>query len=94
MEEVPYFHALATFACKANRLYRIYVGRHELVFIWAGKGGEGMAGARFVSRARAGAVGVEGLLSRALGKGLERRLDPARQMKSAVSSWTARRLRA
>lgn len=79
MEEVPYFHALATFACKANRLYRIYVCRHELVFIWAGKGGEGMAGARFVSRARAGAVGVEGLLSRALGKGLERWLDPARR---------------
>lgn len=79
MEEVPYFHALATFACKANRLYRIYVCRQELVFIWAGKGGEGLAGARFLSRSRSGVVGVESLLSRVIGKGAERLLDPAKR---------------
>lgn len=44
MSRPPYFHALATFFCKSNRLYRIYVRPDELVFIWAGKGGEGTAG--------------------------------------------------
>jgi hypothetical protein len=46
VENTPFFHAMAVFACKGNRLYRIYVRRDELVFIWAGSGGEGMAGAR------------------------------------------------
>jgi hypothetical protein len=50
MDTLPYFHALAVFACKTNRLYRIYLRPNELVFIWAGKGGEGLAGARAVSQ--------------------------------------------
>jgi hypothetical protein len=49
-DNAPFFHALAVFACKANRLYRIYVRQGELVFIWAGRGGEGLAGARAVSQ--------------------------------------------
>jgi len=32
----PYFHGLAGFACKRNRLYRVYVRPDELIFIWAG----------------------------------------------------------
>jgi hypothetical protein len=43
----PYFHALAVFTCKRNRLYRIYVCPDELVLISAGAGAEGMAGAEF-----------------------------------------------
>ena len=46
MDTPPYFHALAVFACKSNRLYRVYVQPDELVFIWAGSGTEGMLGAR------------------------------------------------
>jgi hypothetical protein len=46
VESPPFFHALAVFACKSNRLYRIYVRPDELVFIWAGAGMEGVAGAR------------------------------------------------
>jgi hypothetical protein len=42
----PYFHALAAFVCKRNRLYRIYVRADELLFIWAGNGSEGTAGAQ------------------------------------------------
>ena len=50
MTTPPCFQALATFYCKANRLYRIYVLPDELVLIWAGKGGEGMAGAQAVAK--------------------------------------------
>jgi hypothetical protein len=45
-ETPPYFHALAVFACKSNRLYRVYVRPDELVLIWAGSGTEGMIGAQ------------------------------------------------
>jgi hypothetical protein len=68
---VPYFHALAVFICKRNRLYRIYVCPDELVFIWAGAGAEGMAGAEFGS-----SHGVVGAL---FGLALKRALDPARK---------------
>jgi hypothetical protein len=71
MENVRYFHALAVFACRANRLYRIYLRPHELVFIWAGKGGEGLAGARAVSQ--------RGGLHSVLGNALHTALDPAKK---------------
>jgi hypothetical protein len=32
----PFFHAEASYACKLNRLYRVYVRPDELVLIWAG----------------------------------------------------------
>ncbi|MFO0817111.1 MAG: hypothetical protein U1A77_04150 [Pirellulales bacterium] len=44
----PFFHALAVFFCKRNRLYRIYICPDELVFVWAGKGAEGLAGMRYI----------------------------------------------
>jgi hypothetical protein len=50
MTSPPSFQALASFYCNANRLYRIYVLPDELVFIWAGKGGEGTAGAQAVAK--------------------------------------------
>jgi len=46
VEPNPHFHALAVFACKSNRFYRVYVRSDELVFIWAGSGTEGMLGAQ------------------------------------------------
>jgi len=49
-EKHPYFHALAVFACKRNRLYRVYVLPNELIFIWAGSGSEGLQGMRAVER--------------------------------------------
>ena len=67
----PFFHALATFACKANRLYRIYLCPNELVFIWAGKGGEGQAGARAVSK--------RGGMHALLGNSLQSALDPSKK---------------
>jgi hypothetical protein len=65
VESPPYFHALAVFACKSNRLYRIYVRPDELVFIWAGAGMEGVAGAR-AAGASGGLVGalVSSLIAR------------------------------
>lgn len=77
MDDTPYFHAKAAFACKANRLYRVYVRRQELVFIWAGKCGEVLAGARVVSRFHARSFGIEGMLFSLIGKGMEKLIDPA-----------------
>jgi len=71
MNDTPFFHALAVFACKFNRLYRIYIRPTELVFIWAGKGGEGLAGARAVSR--------RGGLHSLLGGALQSILDPSKR---------------
>ncbi len=70
MDDAPFFHALAVFACKANRLYRIYVRPNELVFIWAGKGGEGLAGARATAR--------RGGLSSLVGGAMQAALDPSK----------------
>lgn len=78
MDDTPYFHAKAAFACKANRFYRVYVRRQELVFIWAGKSGEGLAGARVVSRFHTRTFFIEGLLSSLIGKGMEKLMDPAK----------------
>lgn len=68
----PYFHALAAFACKSNRLYRIYVRPDELVCIWAGSGMEGVAGAH------AGAA-AHGLVGALLGVLLAKMLDPSKK---------------
>jgi len=76
MDHVPYFHALASFACKANRLYRIYVRRQELVFIWAGRGDEGLSGARFLLGSGSAMGGARGVLARLAGEGAQRLLDP------------------
>lgn len=71
MDEAPCFHALAAFPCKANRLYRIYIRTSELIFIWAGKGGEGLAGARAISKG--------GLVHGLVGAAMTHALDPTRQ---------------
>lgn len=68
----PYFHALAVFACKRNRLYRIYVRPDELVFIWAGSGMEGMAGAHAAGAAH-------GLLGVLLGMLIAKAMDPSKK---------------
>jgi len=65
----PNFYGLATFCCKANRLYRIYLRPDEMIFIWAGKGGEGVAGALAVAK---GGHGPKA----AMGEALARWLDP------------------
>ncbi len=39
-DEAPYFHAIAAFIFRPNRLYRVYVRSDELVFIYIGSGGE------------------------------------------------------
>lgn len=70
--ESPYFHALAVFACKSNRLYRIYVRPDELLFIWAGSGMDGVAGAQ----AGAAAFGLVGAL---LGVLLAKALDTTKK---------------
>ena len=72
MESPPYFQALAVFACKSNRLYRIYVRPDELVGIWAGSGMEGVAGAH------AGAA-AHGLLGALLGVLIAKALDPSKK---------------
>jgi hypothetical protein len=72
MEPPPYFHALAAFACKPNRLYRIYVRPDELVAIWAGSGMEGVVG----SQAGAAAGGLVGAL---LGVLIAKALDPGKK---------------
>jgi hypothetical protein len=67
MTTPPYFQALATFFCKANRLYRVYIRPDELVFIWAGKGGEGMAGAQATAKGdHAGRAALASALAKAL----------------------------
>jgi hypothetical protein len=71
-ENPPYFHALAVFACKSNRLYRIYIRPDELVFIWAGSGMEEVAGARAASAAH-------GLLGVLLGALFAKMLDPTKK---------------
>lgn len=71
-ETVPYFHAMAVFACKPNRFYRIYVRPEELVFIWAGSGGEGMAGVAAVSRRTSPAAAL-------IGGAMQAVLDPSRK---------------
>src|SRR5260370_18659615 len=71
-----YFHALACFYCKRNRFYRIFIRPDELVFIWAGSGSEGLAGAR----AAAARGGVRALA----GKALESPLDPNKKNQSRV----------
>lgn len=70
--ETPYFHGLAVFACKSNRLYRIYVRPDELLFIWAGSGREGVAGAH------AGAA-AHGLVGALLGVLIAKALDPTKK---------------
>ena len=71
-----YFHALACFFCKRNRLYRIFIRPDELVFIWAGNGSEGLAGARAVA-----ARGGGGAL---IGNALESALNPAKKNHSRL----------
>jgi len=71
-----YFHALACFYCKRNRFYRIFIRPDELVFIWAGSGSEGLAGARAVA-----ALGGTGAL---VGKALESALDPTKKNQSRI----------
>lgn len=66
-DEPAFFHALAAFKCKRNRLYRIYVLPDELIFIWAGSGSEGMAGLRKI-----GGRGIaHGLFAAAAGAALD-----------------------
>ena len=72
MEKTPYFHALAVFACKANRLYRVYVRPEDLVFIWADAGTEGLRGVQ-----AAGSQG--GLVPALIGMALKSALDPAKK---------------
>jgi hypothetical protein len=68
----PYFHALAVFACKSNRLYRVYVRPDELVCIWAGSGMEGIA--------RAHAAGaMHGALGALLAHFIAKALDPSKK---------------
>jgi hypothetical protein len=71
-----YFNALACFYCKRNRYYRIFIRPDELVFIWAGNGSEGLAGAR--------AVAAQGGVHALLGKALEPILDPAKKNQSRL----------
>ncbi|HEX4343797.1 MAG TPA: hypothetical protein VH255_10415 [Verrucomicrobiae bacterium] len=60
-----YFHALGCFYCKRNRFYRIFIRTDELIFIWAGFGGEGLAAARALAASR-GAYGATTLVGQAL----------------------------
>lgn len=53
----PFFNATATFACKTNRLYRIYVGPNETICVWAGHGMDLVNGIR-VGGAANGLLGV------------------------------------
>jgi hypothetical protein len=72
VQTIPYFHGLAVFACKANRLYRVYVRPEELVFIWAGSGSEGLKGVQ--------AVGMQGgLLPALIAKVVTTAIDPAKK---------------
>jgi hypothetical protein len=71
-----YFHALACFNCKRNRLYRIFIRPNELVFIWAGSGSEGLAGAQ--------AASARGGVGALLGKALESALNPAKKNRSRI----------
>jgi hypothetical protein len=71
-----YFHALACFYCKRNRYYRIFIRPDELIFIWAGSGSEGLAGAR--------AVATRGGVGAAIGKALESKLDSSRKNQSRI----------
>jgi len=71
MESAPYFHAIAVFKCRKNRLYRIYLRPHDLVFVWAGNGGEGFAGAAAVTKL--------GGLNALLGGAMKSILDPSKK---------------
>lgn len=71
LEPETYFEAMAVFIFRKYRRYRIFLRSDELVFIWAGSGGEGLAGARAV-RARGG-------LNAVIGSGLMRVLDPSKK---------------
>src|SRR6516165_8677968 len=68
----PYFHALAVFVCKRNRLYRIYIRADELLCIWAGNGTEGLAGVRTVAR-------EYGFLGALIGTAFQWALDPTKK---------------
>ena len=82
----PYFHALAAFACKSNRLYRIYVRPDELVFIWAGSSMEGVAGAHAAGTAN-------GLLGALLGILIAKAWTRRRRMPPGGRCWMGRLLR-
>jgi hypothetical protein len=69
---VPFFHALAVFGCKSNRLYRIYIRADELIFIWAGSGSEISTGAM------AGGAGG-GVVGALLGALIAKYFDPAKK---------------
>jgi hypothetical protein len=71
-----YFHALACFYCKRNRHYRIFIRPEELLFIWAGSGSEGIAGAR--------ALAARGGINALVGKGLESVLDSTKKNHSRL----------
>jgi hypothetical protein len=58
--------------CKRNRLYRVYIRPDELVFIWAGSGSEGVAGAR------AGGA-AHGALGALIGALFAKMLDPSKK---------------
>jgi hypothetical protein len=72
-KEAPYFHALAVFHCKRNRLYRIYIRADELLFIWAGSGltGKSLHGIVGAGHAAGGVLG--GLLGVLIAKVLDRK---------------------
>jgi hypothetical protein len=72
MDSPPCFHALAAFVCKSNRLYRVFVRPEELVFIWAGSGMEGVAGAH------AGAA-AHGLVGALFGVLIAKAFDPTKK---------------
>jgi hypothetical protein len=72
VETIPCFHAMAVFACKGNRFYRVYVRPDELVFIWAGSVGEGLAGIQAASM-QGGIVGA------LVGAALKAAMDPSKK---------------
>jgi hypothetical protein len=71
-----YFHSLACFYCKRNRYYRIFIRSDELVFIWAGSGSEGLAGAR--------AIAAYGGVAALAGQALESALDHTKKNRSRI----------
>src|SRR5262245_54506124 len=68
----PYFHGLAGFVCKRNRLYRVYVRPDELTFIWAGDAVQTAESARV--------AGVHhGLLGVLIGSLIAKAVDPTKK---------------